>query len=126
MKENKSRKDPLTGEIFVPKKVTQRFKNRVNQIKFNNQKQSARRAFLGILLKPLTKTHRILTEALGGEDTVTLHREWLEGAGADMTLFTHIETIDENSFQAIFNFKITSKDEYYVITKLSNYENSNL
>lgn len=126
MIERKLRKDPLTGETFTPKKVTQRFKTRANQIKFNNQLQSARRQFLGIILKPLTKTHRILTNALSGKKTAKLHKEWLAGAGADMTLFTHVEKIDQRKFHAIFNFTISAIEEYYVITKIDDYENPNL
>lgn len=126
MKKIQHRKDPLTGELFIPKKVTQKFKTRDNQIKYNNLLQSYRRQFLGTLLRPLMKTHRILSNAIGTKNTITLHKEWLSGAGADMTLFTHVETIDETRFYAMFNFTISSNKEYYKITKINNYENSNL
>lgn len=126
MKKIQHRKDPLTGELFIPKKVTQKFKTRDNQIKYNNLLQSYRRQFLGTLLRPLMKTHRILSNAIGTKNTITLHKEWLSGAGADMTLFTHVETIDSKGFHAIFNFIISSNNEYYRITKIKNYENSNL
>ena len=126
MKKINQRKDPLTGELFVPKKVTQKFKNRENQIKYNNQLQSIRREFLGQLLRPLLKTHRILTNAIGEKSTITLHKQWLAGAGADMTLFTHVETIDTKGFHAIFNFTILANNEYYKITKIKYNENSNL
>lgn len=126
MKKIQHRKDPLTGELFIPKKVTQKFKTRENQIKYNNQLQSIRRQFLGPLMRPLMKTHRILSNAIGTKNTITLHKEWLSGAGADMTLFTHVETIDETRFYAMFNFTISSNKEYYKITKINNYENSNL
>ena len=126
MKKKKERRDPLTGEMFTPKKVTQKFKTSANQIKYNNNLQSVRRQFLGILLRPLMKTHRILTNALGSKKKVTLHKEWLAGAGADMTLLTHVETIDKKRFQAIFNFIIKVNGEYYVITKIQDYENANM
>lgn len=126
MKKINQRKDPLTGELFIPKKVTQKFKIRENQIKYNNQLQSLRRQFLGPLLRPLLKTHRILTETIGSKNTITLHKEWLKGAGADMTLFTHVETIETKRFHAIFNFTITSNQDYYKITKIKDYENSDL
>ena len=126
MKKINQRKDPLTGELFVPKKVTQKFKNRENQIKYNNQLQSLRREFLGHLLRPLLKTHRILTNAIGDRNSITLHKQWLAGAGADMTLFTHVETIDAKGFHAIFNFTILANNEYYKITKIKYNENSNL
>jgi len=126
MKKKKELKDPLTGEMFTPKKVTQKFKTRANQIKYNNNLQSVRRRFLGIILKPIMKTHRILMNALGSKQTVFLHREWLDGAGADMTLFTHIETIDQKRFHCIFNLIIKPKDEYYIITKIKDYENRDM
>ena len=63
MKKKKERRDPLTGEMFTPKKVTQKFKTSANQIKYNNILQSVMRQFLGILLRPLMKIHRILTNA---------------------------------------------------------------
>jgi len=114
----KTKKDPLTGEIFTPKKVTQRFKNPENQIKWNNNLQSQRRQSLGVILRPLQKTHRILTTALGRKEYVRLHREWLKGAGADMTLFTHIESVNSERFHSIFNFKITLDGQYYLIQKI--------
>jgi hypothetical protein len=126
MKKIQHRKDPLTGELFIPKKVTQKFKTRENQIKYNNELQSLRRQFLGPLLSPLLKTHRILSNAIGTKNTITLHKEWLKGAGADMTLFTHVETIDAKRFHAIFNFTIAFDKENYRITKIKDYENSNL
>ena len=119
-------KDPFSGEEFIPKKITQRFKTPSNQIKFNNQLQSRRRQFLGMILKPLNRTHRILTKALGESSSVRLHKEWLKGAGADMTLFTHIEKMDNVNFKAIFNIAISVKEEYYIIQKIGNYENGNL
>lgn len=115
----KKRKDPLTGEEFVPKKISQRFKTRSNQIKYNNDLQSKRRQSLGFILKPMAKTHRILTQALGKKSEVKLHKEWLKGAGADMTLLTHVEKINGENFRALFNFSIRVENEYYIIQKIT-------
>jgi hypothetical protein len=122
----KKRKDPLTGEEFIPKKVTQRFKTPSNQIKYNNQLQSKRRQFLNLLLTPMTRTHRILTKELGNKPFVKLHKQWCKGAGADMTLFTHIEQIEGKQFRAFFNYSITVEGEYYIIKKLPKYESGNM
>jgi hypothetical protein len=119
----KKRKDLLTGEEFIPKKVTQRFKTPANQIKHNNLQQSKRRQLLNVLLTPMTRTHRILTKELGKKPQVKLHREYLKGADADMTLITHVEKIDGRQFRALFNFTISVEGEFYVIKKIKDYEN---
>ncbi len=121
----KKRKDLLTGEEFTPKKVTQRFKTPANQIKYNNKQQSKRRQTLNFLLAPMTRTHRVLTKELGNKPEVKLHKEWCKGAGADMTLFTHIEEIEKKRFNAFFNLTISVEGDYYIIQKIPNYETGN-
>jgi hypothetical protein len=122
----KKRIDPLTKEEFYPKKVTQRFKCRANQIKYNNRLQSQRRQQLGVTLNPLTKTHRILTKAIGEKDSIKLHKEWLRGSGANMTLLTHMEFINKVQYFALFEFIISKETDYYIIKKNKDYENGNL
>jgi hypothetical protein len=114
----KKRIDPLTYEEFVPKSIIQKFKNPQNQIKYNNKLQSKRRKALGSILKPMQKTHRILTKALGDDESVRLHHQWLKGAGADMASMTHIETEGEKRYSALFDFKIEAFGNYYIIQKL--------
>jgi hypothetical protein len=114
----KKRKDPLTGEEFTPKKVTQRFKTPSNQIKYNNQQQSKRRQFLNVILTPMTRTHRILEKELSGLQEVKLHKEWCKRAGADMTFFTHIESIHGKHFRSLFNFTISAENDFYIIKRI--------
>ena len=110
--------DPLTYEEFVPRLSTQKFKNPQNQIEYNNKLQSKRRKALGSILKPMQKTHRILTKALGENESVRIHHQWLKGAGADMTLMTHIEDEGDQRFSALFDLKIQVAGSYYIIQKL--------
>ena len=55
-----SRKDPLTGEVFIPKRKNQKFSNKSNQIKFNNKKYSFR--------KKVVPANKILSKSIF-EDT---------------------------------------------------------
>jgi hypothetical protein len=114
----KKKVDPLTYEEFVPRSINQRFKSPQNQIKYNNKLQSKRRKALGSILRPMLKTHKILTKALGDDESVRIHHQWLKGAGADMTLMTHIEDEGEQRFSALFDLKIQVSGSYYIIQKL--------
>ena len=54
------KKDPLTGETFVPKRSNQRFATSYNRKKFNNQSANLLRKKRDVIYASLNKTHRII------------------------------------------------------------------
>ena len=51
--------DPFTGEEFIPKKISQRFANKENRIKFNNEKAKKIRIEQAPIINPLKLNFKI-------------------------------------------------------------------
>ena len=55
-------KDPLTGQVFIPKKISQKYASPENRIKHNNKKASILRQERAFLDKHIHKNHLIIKE----------------------------------------------------------------
>lgn len=88
MEENQ-RKDPVTGEIFIPKRINQRFAKRQNQIRYNNLKAARKRRAKASIDKPLDKNRTILSRLLGDKKEIIKSRDYLLGCGYNFSYFTH-------------------------------------
>jgi hypothetical protein len=76
-----TRKDPLTGQIFFPKKISQKYACPENRIKHNNKKASILRQERAILDKHFHKNHVILRKIfIEGGDNV-FNSFWMLGKG---------------------------------------------
>lgn len=95
------RKDPLTGEIFQPKRINQRFANRRNQVRYNNLKAARKRRQKAFVDKPLDKNRTILIRILGDKKEVARTRDYLLGAGYDFGRFTHSKRLSNSSSQLV-------------------------
>ena len=75
------RKDPLTGQEFIPKKISQRFACPKNRIKYGNLKASSNRQDKAFLDKPMNKNLNIIIEIYveGGKNI--FNTDWMEGKG---------------------------------------------
>ena len=102
--EPEKRKDPLTGEEFVPKKISQRFATSENRIKFNNHKANTVRKKRSYIDTPLHLNHRILEQLMCNEKQKTFHKEFLLGKGIDFRVATHVITIDNISRYCLYQF----------------------
>jgi hypothetical protein len=87
--ENEKRKDPQTGEIFVPKRSNQLYARRANQIKFNNEKQKRERKENLVVNRYLLRNKKILRYCLGTNKEVIRSHEFLLGAGFKFEHYTH-------------------------------------
>ena len=99
-----TKKDPLTGEPFTPKRVNQRFASASNRKKFNNQQANAIRKKRAIIYRPLNKTHLLLIKLMEGKDESVFSYDFLEGYGIQFKLFTHFKTIQGISHNCVFEF----------------------
>jgi hypothetical protein len=81
MREVIRQKDPLTGELFFPKRANQKFARPENRIKFNNDAATALRRERSFLDKHVHKNQLILREIfVEGKDNV-FDNMWLLGKG---------------------------------------------
>jgi hypothetical protein len=73
--------DPLTGEEFIPKKISQKYASPSNRIKHNNQKASKLRQEKASLDKHVHKNNIILREIFKERVENHFNCDWLEGKG---------------------------------------------
>lgn len=106
--------DPLTGEEFTPKKISQRFANKENRIKFNNEKAKSLRIELAPVINPLKLNYKIIKELIGDNMVLIKNKEFLKGKGFDFTVSTGNEIFKGKIYPMIF--------EYLIINDFSNYE----
>lgn len=100
--------DPLTGELFQPKRVTQRFASEQNRIRYHNQKASELRQEISFVNKPLLNNLRILNELLKNNTTGKYTKEFLLGKGFSFGVFTHYQIHEGNPYCAIYHYLIIS------------------
>jgi len=87
--ENLKRTDPLTGELFTPKRSNQFYANRKNQIRFNNEKQKLTRKENATANRFITANKKILRTILGEAKEVVRSKDYLLGAGFRFDYFTN-------------------------------------
>jgi hypothetical protein len=87
--DNIKAKDPLTGDLFTPKRSNQKFANRKNQIRFNNEKQNKNRKENLMVNRQLQKNKNCYKSILGTEKVVIKSADYLLGAGVKTWYYTH-------------------------------------
>ncbi len=113
--ETLKRKDLLTNEEFIPKKISQRFANSKNRIKYNNQKATFRRQKKAYIDNPIHKNHKILEQLLNNEKQKTFHKQFLLGKGIDFSVTTHIKLVDAIQRHCIYEFIYIFNEENITI-----------
>jgi len=114
-----TQKDPLTGEIFTPRKISQRFAKPANRIVFNNLKATKIRREKSYVDKPLHVNNRILKELLPEKGEIILHKEFLLGKGFRFTVHTHFKSIGNEHYYAVYDyvFCVLPNDQIKIIKK---------
>ncbi len=102
--ETNKRKDPLTGEEFIPKKISQRFATPQNRIKYNNNLANALRQERAVVDKPINSTHRVLRELMKNSKKKEFYKQFLLGKGVDFRVFNKVETFDGVLRYSLYEF----------------------
>ena len=112
--------DPLTGEAFVPKRSDQKFANRENQVRFNNNKAKEKRKAMATITKALDTNRNILQKLLQHTKSTSKSRDFLLGAGFHFGISTHkIEDSKGELWSCIYDYALRlTDDEKFEITKL--------
>lgn len=116
------RKDPLTGEAFVPRRTNQRFASRRNQIHYNNLKAGEKRKAKAQLDRLLDKNRTILKTVLVDKKEVILSKDYLLGAGFHFGALTHNVKVGEATFHCIYDFSYTrhENNKYKIVRNATN------
>lgn len=100
------KKDPLTGERFIPKRSNQRFATSYNRKKFNNQIANDLRKEREYIIGPLLRKHRLCKKLMEGKNEGEFSYEYLDGYGLDFNSFTHHKIINGIKVPRFFEFAI--------------------
>ncbi len=115
----KEKKDLLTGELFTPKRINQRFSSPANRIMYYNNQANELRHKADFVNKPLHLNHRILNELLTDKEEITLHKQFIMGKGFSFGVHTHFEEYDGKYLYAIYNYLwITLEEEQVKFIKI--------
>lgn len=98
------KKDLLTGEEFIPKKISQRFATPQNRIKYNNNSANALRQERAVVDKPINTTHRVLRELMKNKKKETFYKQFLLGKGVDFRVFNTIKIVDNIRYHSLYEF----------------------
>jgi hypothetical protein len=101
-----TKKDPLTGEEFIPKRVNQRFASASNRKKFNNQQANQLRKKRAIIYRPLNKNHLLLMKLMKGIDESVFTYDYLEGYGIQYNSYSHIKEVEGAKHFFVFEFAL--------------------
>ena len=101
-----TRKDLLTGEAFLPKRINQKFTNAKNRITYHNKKANELRQSVSYINKPLHINVRILNEIMKSKKEATFHKQYLLGKGFSVNVHTHFEEFNGVSQFAIYQYII--------------------
>lgn len=116
--EVEKRKDPLTGELFYPKRYNQKFANRENQIAFNNLKARKKRHEKIDTDRILDKNREILKKLLGIKSEIEKSKDFLLGAGFNFNYFSAIFKVREITLYAVYEFTLyLNENDKYKISK---------
>ncbi len=107
--------DLLTGEVFYPSRITQKFARSENRIKYHNIKANQLRHSIMFVNSPLQKNLRILIEIMEGKSTGVFHKQFLLGKGFSFDVLTHYDDFDGLQMPCIFHFACQVNDNDEVI-----------
>ena len=119
----KERKDPYTGEMFIPKRSNQKFKTNKNRIAFHNERAKEKRDLLKPINSIVAQDFLIIVSLLGDKLSGTFKNEFLRGAGFSFKAMTHIQEYSGKKYPALYNFVIIKPDNEK--TKFIDYGRSN-
>lgn len=102
------RNDLLTGEVFFPTRITQKFSSPSNRIKFNNNKASNLRNSLKFVNGPLRTNYSILNCLMKGENNAVFHKEYLRGKGYVFEVLTHYKKVNGTKLPCVYFFAINA------------------
>jgi hypothetical protein len=100
------RSDLLTGEVFYPIRITQKFACADNRIKYHNQKANKLRHSVMFVNSPLQKNLRILNEIMEGKEKGMFHKQFLLGKGYSFDVLTHYDDFESKRIACIYHYSV--------------------
>lgn len=113
------KKDPFTGETFIPHRSNQKFAKPENKMAYNNSKAKQRSKELKPFLDIINCNAKILSRVLGSENQVIVTKEFLRGAGFQFEYFTGTIWYNRSYYNRIYNFGFfAAAKENFIISRI--------
>ena len=106
----KKRIDPLTGELYIPKRYNQKFATKQNQIDYNNIKARKKRHLKIGVDRILDKNREVLKSILKNRRSIIISKDFLLGAGFNMNHFSGLFKIDDQDIYAIYEYTLLRRE----------------
>jgi hypothetical protein len=103
-----TRKDLLTGEVFVPQRINQVFANSTNRIAFHNKKANELRQSAAFINKPLHVNLRVLNDLLKNKKERTFHKQYLMGKGFSFSVHNHVNSYEGKNHYAVYQYTVVN------------------
>lgn len=115
------RNDLLTGEPFIPSRITQKFSCAQNRVKYHNIKANNLRHSVMFIHSPLQKNLRVLNEIMEGKSKGNFHKQFLLGKGFSFEVLTHYDEFDGKRIPCVYHYCIRSgESDLIVVNRLNN------
>ena len=113
------RKDLLTNEEFIPKRINQKFSCKEHRIKYYNDRANNLRHSTAFIDKALLKNNKILLELLKDKKEDEFHIEFLKGKGFHFGVSTHHTIYENKKYTALYDFILIplSNDKMKIICR---------
>ncbi len=113
--------DPLTKQLFVPKRKNQRFASRQNQIEYNNMIARTQRLAMKKIDMILKHNRKVLWRLLGEKPEYVVRKMRLISLGFDFNHYTHHVLVNEEKKKyalGIYDFMLENiLNDNYKITR---------
>lgn len=113
------KRDLLTKEDFIAKRVTQKFAKPENRIKFHNSKASELRKETSVIDKVIKRTHKLIRQLMGNKSEAEFSKDYLDGYGVNLDAFNHLVAIKGVNYPAVYEFVIIVVNDNLI--KIINY-----
>jgi hypothetical protein len=112
-----TKKDLLTGEEFIPKRINQVFAKPANRIAYHNGKAADLRHSSSYLDKPLKTNLKILNALMSGSKEEIFHKQFLMGKGFSFEVYNNVQKMDGNLYYSIYSYAIIpmGKDQIKIL-----------
>ena len=110
-----TKKDPFTGEEFIPKRKNQKFANQLNKTNYNNELARQEREIRKEVDSAIIKNYRILKTILEDEDQKEMTKLDLISEGFNFQFFNHFKHLQfkgiKYQFLGIYQFMYAFLDD---------------
>jgi hypothetical protein len=108
------------GVEFETNRSDKFYLNRSHQVRNNNVRQSNTRRKQSFVISPLLKTYRILNRILGQKKELTVSKDFLRGAGANIALMTNHNLVNDQEQAVLIDIALIPNRQYITLKRIQN------